>query len=813
MTDQNPPQEAQRFSGRSQTPESPRPMHIPEPSNIPVLRNQMDPVFNDTATYNIPHDQSFPSYSGSNRPALDPHSEEHDAVQDFLRSAEAESSLPTEPYVPQLTETHQVPNHVNTELNNDTTNGGPTSSSLGPVVGQHTVENHAATNSYGATDPVFAQAIPQDQTDPINPAESKDTNTVMSAHEPNGGPAGVDYQSLLDTIAHSASTAPAAETLTVATTGASAAPSEPDSTTKPLPIIPGLPPKPPVQELPVDYANFQAPESASAQSLFPAPESLRNVAQQLPASAPGPTFPFLPPQPTNLAPATPTQGYTPITSERPWSPITQNIYDQFLEDERGYVTEGIWDKFPFGSRLFVGNLPSEKVTKRDLFHIFHKHGRLAQISIKQAYGFVQFLDSSDCRKALDVEQGVEIRGRKIHLEVSKPQKNTRGAGANDRSRNAARRRSRSPGMRRSSGRDHYGDSRDDGRRRDDHRRTRSPTPPRHYRSRNDYRPAGGRSPPRGYVSPRSPSYAQLPSSFPPRYDDDASLPLPRRAPQDVPDVQLLILDQSVPQVFINWVEDSFRAKGLRASTIWLSPRLPLQAVIKRQIVEGVHGLVKLLQVNSMSYKIPLQVFDRSSGASNVKFNEYVDLDINVASDIVLHARRTSQPVISPYTPTQTYGGSLPYVHPQAQQASPQQYSPHGPPDFSRAPPPVQNPYQYVPQQHYSQPPMQQQPPTPSSANSNPPNLQQLLANLRHPNEGSGAQMSPAGKGPDLGGLLSNIAARQQNYAQPNPANGAQPSPMSYAAPPAQVQGYGQQQNGQQQNSVHNIMEQLARYQR
>ncbi len=68
-----------------------------------------------------------------------------------------------------------------------------------------------------------------------------------------------------------------------------------------------------------------------------------------------------------------------------------------------YVTEGVWDKFPLHSRLFVGNLPTEKVTKRDLFHIFHKYGQLAQISIKQAYGFVQFLQAADCQAALQAE--------------------------------------------------------------------------------------------------------------------------------------------------------------------------------------------------------------------------------------------------------------------------------------------------------------------------------------------------------------------------------------------------------------------------
>ena len=62
---------------------------------------------------------------------------------------------------------------------------------------------------------------------------------------------------------------------------------------------------------------------------------------------------------------------------------------------------------------WIGNLPTEKVTKRDLFHVFHKHGKLAQISIKQAYGFVQFLEAASCYQALTAEQGEIIRGRKI----------------------------------------------------------------------------------------------------------------------------------------------------------------------------------------------------------------------------------------------------------------------------------------------------------------------------------------------------------------------------------------------------------------
>lgn len=114
-----------------------------------------------------------------------------------------------------------------------------------------------------------------------------------------------------------------------------------------------------------------------------------------------------------------------------WTQETQRKFDQFIGEERAYVAEGRWEQFPPGSRLFVGmymnvvdrqgsytndcsgNLPSERVTKRDIFHVFHHYGGLAQISIKQAYGFVQYLRKEDCQRALDVEQGRQIRDKRI----------------------------------------------------------------------------------------------------------------------------------------------------------------------------------------------------------------------------------------------------------------------------------------------------------------------------------------------------------------------------------------------------------------
>jgi nuclear polyadenylated RNA-binding protein 3 len=42
------------------------------------------------------------------------------------------------------------------------------------------------------------------------------------------------------------------------------------------------------------------------------------------------------------------------TGEVQWGPDVQKLYDEFLAEERSYVAEGQWDKFPGGSRLFIG---------------------------------------------------------------------------------------------------------------------------------------------------------------------------------------------------------------------------------------------------------------------------------------------------------------------------------------------------------------------------------------------------------------------------------------------------------------------------
>lgn len=150
------------------------------------------------------------------------------------------------------------------------------------------------------------------------------------------------------------------------------------------------------------------------------------------------------------------------------------------------------------------------------------------------------------------------------LEISKPQKNSRNAtatAAGESLRAGHTRRSRSPdyprgpaqrGSIQRGGVDRgvtNNNFRDEPRRRDDYRPGRSPSP-RGYRGRDEYR-GWDRSPDRYFSNRRSRSRSpynrngryRSRSPRPRDVDDEADLPLLRRDPRDVPDVQIILVDE------------------------------------------------------------------------------------------------------------------------------------------------------------------------------------------------------------------------------------------------------------------------------
>ncbi|KAL8735639.1 MAG: hypothetical protein Q9166_000808 [cf. Caloplaca sp. 2 TL-2023] len=901
MTSNSPP-DAQYFRGKTLTPESPVPLHVPEPSHIPVLQNQIDPVFNLMSTHM--NQTLIPgNHTESEDALLQNHSNEMEqANAESNRSPEHEGT--TSRHEPDQGDRDYVLAFDNEDLlEEEGTDNFPNHSSTSAAQPSASVPIHESLSPRPPDDQsssalnqtqeilpeLFHHASPQPTP---NAAVVEDQAIDAQPESPDASDdqmqdGGVNYQALLDNLAPSTATVPCAETIKSATTAAPPTesnvprPSSAESPISTLPLPPGLPPRPPPQEKPAIHPNYTTGEDIRSYHFphVPSTTTPNSSASQANNSFPGLNHPLppnanvgsngLPPPPLATFQQPPSQTAqlpqpSPITpqsrlpddsvrladrnsvtlesnqDEAPWPTQLEASYGVFLNEEAVYVAEGVWDRFPPGSRLFVGNLYSEKVTKRDLFFVFQTYGRLAQISIKNAYGFIQFYDASCSNRAIQGEQGSTIRGRKIHLEISKPQKNSRNAAATAAGNNLRAghgRRSRSPdydrGSRGTGGRTSidrgvpYGS---DVRRRDDYRPMRSPSP-RGFRGRDEYR-GRDRSPDRYYGGRRSRS--RSPYGRNDRYrsrsprsrdmDDEANLPMPRRDPRSVPEVQMILVDE-VDRTFVAYIEKTFRDRGLTCGVFQL-PRVSLVAVIKRQILEGVQAVVKILRQSQVTGKIPLQVFDYSAGVDNVRYEEYNELDAHIAAELVVRAktaRFAPPPVQQPITPS------------------------YGLPQYGR--PPQQIPQQPMPSQQPQQPPnitslitsldgpalqkllgaMAQNPQSPQTPlQGQPPQLPPHFPDLSSVFGGNPPHQQPQQGYPQFSqGGPPQQNHQQQQQQQQNPY-AATPNGQAYANNPALAsllantganrptlpqQGMPPPHQGQpgQQQHVQNIMEQLARW--
>lgn len=799
----SPPDEALHFRGKTLTPESPRPLHIPEPSNIPVLENQMDPVFNDTSTYERSVYKQVPqTHDGWLHGGL----KDGEGPRQTQDAGSFHASQPNRAMQNEMIASAYYP--PNPALGSENA-GHPSSGFFHP------------DSTYSHTAPVapvpqgFATGNEVDHAH--DPEQSRMPDRLIDEKESAGHNAGgVNFQQLLDNLSHpnpgaTIPAAPSADNSSIHQAPAGESLKSQDIPANPQAqshdyIQAHYTPNGEVTYHQLPSAHDAVATASPAYSAQPSNIQPQDQSQQFNNASGGASAVnnLLPPVAT--FPQTPSTGAesqgslqeTSVASKKgrvdkqgrpiklsdddtPWGPEVQKKYDEFLHDERIYVTEGLWDRFPMGSRLFVGNLPTERVTKRDMFHIFHKYGKLAQISIKQAYGFIQFLEASSCHAALGVEQGAVVRGRKIHLEISKPQRSTRPAQAPETSRAPPPPRSRSPEFSRAGpGRTNtrapvdrydrpkpyepsrlpFSDFRDEPShrsRRDDYRPPRSPSPRPFRGSRDGYR-SRDRTPERfdrrerrrsrSPRSPRSPySRDRRYRSISPRprgiYEGEADLPVPRRAQRDVPEVQILVLEE-LDRNFVLHVENAFRNRGLRVDVLVLGPRIPLGAAVHRQFIEGVLAVVRLSRPNQVSRKIPLQLFDRTAGLDNVRFLDYPELEPNMSAELLSHQSQAMQ-----------------------RGAAPTAFAPH--PGF------IVPPAQPMPV-----------PPPGLPALSNPPNIANLIGSL---------------DGPSLSTLLSAlqrpphsqpVSATQSPFSSPNPPPADLASLLTNAHRPPPMQTTQQQ---------------------
>ena len=64
-------------------------------------------------------------------------------------------------------------------------------------------------------------------------------------------------------------------------------------------------------------------------------------------------------------------------------------------------------------RVFIGNLPTDKMSRQDVEKIFMRHGKVTGVSIHNNYGFVQYADEAGADEAVAKEHGQVLFGKKV----------------------------------------------------------------------------------------------------------------------------------------------------------------------------------------------------------------------------------------------------------------------------------------------------------------------------------------------------------------------------------------------------------------
>lgn len=385
--------EPPEFLTNTLSPLSPLPIYPPEPSNITVLRNQIDPVFNMTSTH-IDSETSDAALADS---ALDPITSQKrspsadssfsDAYKDAPQEAEkvqkddqgtdesddyamtfdsdedgqADSTAIAEPII--QTETQFLPVNVSKP------DSAPSSSTASPEAIITDVSLAGLTSSHIPTSEEATTSVPSVNALDSRPNQPTEAPAITKTHTYEAIANGeIDIQQLLDNITANA------EKNESASASHSSNTSPVDNSTFPHSIQPhsSLPPRP---NLPQTFQRYHgsAPGAQPSSSYRPpgAPPSL--AAAGAPGTStetrsglpPPPAASFYPPAlgspalPSNVhrlsAASVSVHSHDEVDdADAKWGPEVQKIYDQFLEEERGYVTEGLWDQFPLGSRLFIG---------------------------------------------------------------------------------------------------------------------------------------------------------------------------------------------------------------------------------------------------------------------------------------------------------------------------------------------------------------------------------------------------------------------------------------------------------------------------
>lgn len=421
--------DAPEFRTESSTPISPLPVHPPEPNNITVLRNQIDPVFNMTSTHIGSNETEAPLKSTITANISPVHTDDEaeniddasflDTYDEQDASGVGHSAEPTgqnaevdDDYAMTFDSDGDEDSSRQELSNADADQDLLPQPAPVPVAenGESAVAESAPTIPSESHDNIshdsMSHNLPISSTPAITagdapiaidndaPAATEISQSQSQASYEGVASGEIDIQQLLDNITATAELNAANSTIATPTSATISSPIYPPGPSG-LPLHASLPPRPQVIQKPPIHSAYAAQDdirkyhagppgyppppgtyrppgvpgsivAAGApgtstdprNSLPPPPSASFNPPPSL-STPPTMSYPAYPPPPQRLfAQDHPTQSIEPADAsdddEVQWAPGVQKLYDEFLADERMYVAEGLWDRFPAGSRLFIG---------------------------------------------------------------------------------------------------------------------------------------------------------------------------------------------------------------------------------------------------------------------------------------------------------------------------------------------------------------------------------------------------------------------------------------------------------------------------
>lgn len=414
----SPAAEVPLFRGKTLTPESPVPVHIPEPANIPVLQNQIDPIFNLMSTHvDQPSSSRDPGRTGSSLPpSIIPDVTLATAVLGESDAKTNEAHYQEEQDYDGDGDNDYIMDLENEELPDSDTMPNLSSSLIQPSTPAASHETHSVP---AQNDPSLSSHGQPHENDPSlsSHGQPQETDPSLSSHGQPRDIAGLPSQ--YNKNIHEPNQSPSASIDQNATTTDSRGESithlqtvDAESSLSALPVPAGLPPRPPPQEKPAIHPNYTPGEDIRSYHYCHTHTQNSNAhtssysAQPSNPYRPSPGYPHptttatvgangLPPPPIATfqqppAKAAQSQSQASPTTQQPrpnegqgkngersaatadegdddvpWDQEVGRKYAEFLRDEAVYVTEGLWDRFPQGSRLFVGRMrgpPNERTS-------------------------------------------------------------------------------------------------------------------------------------------------------------------------------------------------------------------------------------------------------------------------------------------------------------------------------------------------------------------------------------------------------------------------------------------------------------------